>query len=163
MGSALGALADVAARRLDLADRVREPPRGGRHVCDGGMDRVPHRPLHAGGGDGRRGSWRTTDLAPSAALHCLAWKLLGLFRLGRWDEFSRGLDQLHEMLGPRRDAPPLFAARPFAASVLLHEIRGERQAADRVMAMLEQLEQPTDYPPSWSPVVCSCAEPAGAV
>lgn len=55
------------------------------------------------------------------------------------------------MMGERRDTPPLFAARPFAASVLLYEILGESEAADRMRVLVSHLERPDDYPPSWSP------------
>ena len=82
---------------------------------------------------------------PAVALHNVGWKGLARCRLGDWDGFMEDFDLLEQFLGERREAPPAFAMRPFGAAAFVHEVRGERAAADRLLAMLAHLYDDEGY------------------
>ncbi len=85
------------------------------------------------------GYGRTIHDVPSAAIHCLAWRATARFRLGEWAGLLADLELLRDTLGGRRDDPPYFASRPFAAAVLVHDAQGNSAAADRLLAVLDRL------------------------
>ncbi|MGH2529575.1 MAG: ATP-binding protein [Actinomycetota bacterium] len=76
---------------------------------------------------------------PSVALHCVAWRAAARFRLGDWTGLLADLELVRDMLGERRDDPPYFTSRPFAAAVLVHDAQGNGAAADRLLAVLDRL------------------------
>ena len=80
---------------------------------------------------------RALSAAPQFGLHCLVWRIMALFRLGRWDEMLEAHDLLERTLGDRRDDPPRPHLRAFAVAALVHEIRGERPASDRQLMVVE--------------------------
>jgi len=84
---------------------------------------------------------RTKQFATSGALHSLSWGCLARVRLGDWDGFFADFARLQEILGDRSAAPPIFAARPFAAAAFLHEVQGNRVAADRFLAIVRVLDE----------------------
>jgi class 3 adenylate cyclase len=79
--------------------------------------------------------------APGMVLHCLAWRALARCRLGDWDGFFADLAKSQEFMGDRSDEPPYFAARPFAAAALVHEVHGNRAAADRFLDLIERIDE----------------------
>jgi tetratricopeptide (TPR) repeat protein len=84
------------------------------------------------------------DVPPEAVgmiLHCTAWRALSRVRLGNWDGLFSDLARAQEIMGERSSDPPYFAARPFAAAAFVHEIQGNRAAADRFMSLIETLDQ----------------------
>jgi hypothetical protein len=58
--------------------------------------------------------------------------------LGEWDDLLSGLDLIMETLGERRDSPPPFALMAYAAAAVVHEARGDRAVADRVIEVVDQ-------------------------
>ncbi len=79
--------------------------------------------------------------AHSMRLHCVAWRAMGRLRLGDWDGFFADLARAQEFMGERGAEPPYFAARPFAAAALVHEIQGNRAAADRFIALIQLIDE----------------------
>ncbi|HEX2090635.1 MAG TPA: AAA family ATPase, partial [Actinomycetota bacterium] len=72
-------------------------------------------------------------------LHCLAWRIVALARLGEWDAALEGTADAEEILGDRRDQPPGFAWRIYGAAAFIHEVQGNRAAADRYLGMLVRI------------------------
>jgi tetratricopeptide (TPR) repeat protein len=87
------------------------------------------------------GVQKTPPDAPGMILHCLAWRALARFRLGDWDGFFSDLARSQEVMGERSAEPPYFAARPFAAAVLLHEVQENRPAADRFLDVVHRIDE----------------------
>jgi class 3 adenylate cyclase/tetratricopeptide (TPR) repeat protein len=83
---------------------------------------------------------RALSVAPQFGLHCLVWRIMALFRLGRWDEMLEAHALLEHTLGDRRDDPPRPHLRAFAVAALVHEIRGDRPASDRQLVVVEAAE-----------------------
>ena len=82
---------------------------------------------------------RALSVAPQG-MHCLVWRIMALYRLGRWDEMLEAHALLERMLAGRRDDPPRPHLRAFAVVALVHDIRGERSASDRQLAVVEAAE-----------------------
>ena len=80
---------------------------------------------------------RALSAAPQFGLHCLVWRVMALFRLGRWDEMLEAHALLEHTLGDRRDDPSRPQLRAFAVAALVHEIRGDRPASDRQLGVVE--------------------------
>jgi class 3 adenylate cyclase/tetratricopeptide (TPR) repeat protein len=78
--------------------------------------------------------------APGMRLHCIAWRTLARFRLGDWKGFFEDLTRSEDFMGERSAEPPYFAARPFAAAALLHEVQGNRAAADRFLDLIKRID-----------------------
>jgi hypothetical protein len=83
---------------------------------------------------------RALSSTPQFGLHCLVWRIMALFQLGGWDEMLEAHALLERMLGDRRDDPPRPHLRAFAVAALGHDIRGERSASDRQVAVVEAAE-----------------------
>jgi class 3 adenylate cyclase/tetratricopeptide (TPR) repeat protein len=79
--------------------------------------------------------------APGMVLHCLAWRALARCRLGDWEGFFSDLARSQEFMGDRSADPPYFAARPFAAAALAHEVQGNRAAADRFLDLIRRIDE----------------------
>jgi tetratricopeptide (TPR) repeat protein len=79
---------------------------------------------------------RTAKEAPSLALHCLRWRGQARFRLGEWDEVVTDYGLSRELLDEYRDRPSDYVSPLFAVCALIHEIRGEPEEADAVLAHL---------------------------
>ncbi len=79
--------------------------------------------------------------APPPKIHCVSWSAMARFRLGHWAAFLADLSNLEELLGDRRAKPPVFASRPYAAAIVVHEIQGNRSAADAYLAMISEVER----------------------
>jgi class 3 adenylate cyclase/tetratricopeptide (TPR) repeat protein len=87
------------------------------------------------------GVQKTPPDAPGMILHCVAWRALPRLRLGDWDGFFADLARSQEILGERSGEPPYFAARPFAAAALVHEVQGNRAAADRFIDLVQRIDE----------------------
>jgi class 3 adenylate cyclase len=87
------------------------------------------------------GVQKTPPDAPGMILHCIAWRALARCRLGDWDGFFADLARSQEVMGERSAEPPYFAARPFAAAVLVHEVQGNRAAADRYLDVVQRIDE----------------------
>jgi hypothetical protein len=87
------------------------------------------------------GVQKTPPDAPGMLLHCTAWRALARFRLGDWDGFFADLARSQEIMGERSGEPPYFAARPFAAAALVHEVQGNTAAADRFFDLIQRIDE----------------------
>jgi class 3 adenylate cyclase len=85
----------------------------------------------------------------SPQVHCLAWSAMARYRLGDWAGFLTDLLRMEDLLGDRRKRPPHYGARPFAAAAIVHEVQGNRAAADAYIAIIAELER--SGPPSGTP------------
>lgn len=83
---------------------------------------------------------RAFPAALQFGLHCLVWRVMALFRLGRWDETLEAFGLLERTLGDRRADPPRPYLRAFAVAALVHDIRGEPRASDRQLVVVEAAE-----------------------
>ncbi|HEV8682049.1 MAG TPA: adenylate/guanylate cyclase domain-containing protein [Actinomycetota bacterium] len=84
---------------------------------------------------------RTKQFGTSGALHSLAWGCIARVRLGDWDGFFADFARIQEILGDRSADPPGFAARPFAAAAFIHEVQGNRVAADRFLSIVAKSDE----------------------
>src|SRR5205085_6953761 len=135
----------VTDRRLDLLPGIEDPWEVGDVFAMAAWVRFHiglYREAEEYAGEGVR---RTVGSMPAVALHNVGWKGLARCRLGDWDGFMEDFDLLEQFLGERREAPPAFAMRPFGAAAFVHEVRGERAAADRLLAMLAHLYDDEGY------------------
>jgi tetratricopeptide (TPR) repeat protein len=92
---------------------------------------------------------RTTEAAPGVHLHCLAWQGVALWRLGQWDRVLESLERAMDLLGDRRTTPPAFSFPLLGSAAFVHEARGNRAAAERILlgmrSSARQLEQPHPF------------------
>ena len=90
-----------------------------------------------------------SDALPMA-LHCLDWRTMASFRLGRWDAFFDDVRLAEELLGDRSDSPPGFAADHIAAAAFVCEVQGRRDVSDEYLRVLAELERTEERPwPGW--------------
>jgi tetratricopeptide (TPR) repeat protein len=87
------------------------------------------------------GVQKTPPDAPGMILHCVAWRALARLRLGDWDGFFADLARAQEIMGERSGEPPYFAARPFAAAALVHEVQGNTAASDRFFDLIQRIDE----------------------
>jgi class 3 adenylate cyclase/tetratricopeptide (TPR) repeat protein len=93
---------------------------------------------------------RSVAGAPMMALYCLDWRALARCRLGEWDGFLADVGLIEDMLGERRENPPGFASDHVAAAAFVHEVRGDRDTADRLIRVVTWLDVAEDRPsPGW--------------
>ena len=136
-----GSMDDMMNRRIQLADVIRDPwelgdifaMRAWMHFMQGryleairsaleGLDRI--------GAD-----------ASAPSIHCLSWCAMARYRLGSWGQFQADMARLEEVLGDRRHKPPHFAYRPYAAAAVVHEIQGNRAAADVQLEIISETDR----------------------
>jgi class 3 adenylate cyclase/tetratricopeptide (TPR) repeat protein len=132
---------DVTNRRLELAEVIDNPWELGDIYAMGGWVNFHLGRYRDAFSSADTGFARTFHRIPSVALHCLSWRALSRYRLGDWDGMLGDLDLGEALLGDRGDAPPHFVSPLFAAAVLVHEIRGSRTEADRILALLRNLDK----------------------
>jgi class 3 adenylate cyclase len=70
--------------------------------------------------------------------------------LGEWDEALTDQIRLRELLGDRVTQPPSFASAAHGGEALIHEARGDRAAADAVLAEIEAWRIGGEQPRRWS-------------
>jgi ATP/maltotriose-dependent transcriptional regulator MalT len=88
----------------------------------------------------------------------LSLAILAQVPLGDWDDALAGQARLRELLGGTT-APPSFASGAYGAEVLLHEARGDRAAADAVLAEIDAWSAAGERPRLWpvAPAVVALA------
>ena len=79
--------------------------------------------------------------APLLAAHCLAWTALASYRLGEWDRLLAESELLQARLGERGETPTSGFAASLPAVAYVHEVRGDRPAADRVLEIVDAIER----------------------
>jgi tetratricopeptide (TPR) repeat protein len=91
-----------------------------------------------------------SDALPMA-LHCLDWRTMASFRMGRWGAFFDDVRLAEELLGDRSESPPGFAADHIAAAAFVCEVQGRRDASDRFLRILAEVERTEERPwPGWA-------------
>jgi class 3 adenylate cyclase len=85
------------------------------------------------------GSARVGGRGPNVEIHGRAWKVRALEALGRWDEALAELAIIRDLLGDRRDAPPLFCAATYAKVAAILARRGERVESDGLAGIIVNL------------------------
>jgi class 3 adenylate cyclase len=136
-----GKAAEVQERRVALAPQLQDPWELGDIYGSSAWVLFYQGRYRESLGLASEGSDRVSGEAPSIRLHTTAWRALARFRLGDWDGFFTDLANIQELLGERRAEPPYFAARPFAAAAFVHEVQGNRAAADRFIALIQTLDE----------------------
>jgi hypothetical protein len=129
---------EVVDRRLELLDRIDDLLEVGDILSLASWVRFDLGMYDEAVEFATQGYERTADNTLSAAVHSQAWLAISRFRLGQWDTFFEDLEVLEHHLGDRRGDPPYFAVRPYGAAALVYEVRGERPAADRALAVVER-------------------------
>jgi hypothetical protein len=66
------------------------------------------------------------------------------FHAGAWDDLMEGFRTMQEVMGERSDEPPPFATIAYGPAALVHELRGEDAAADRLLEVLDRLQPGQD-------------------
>jgi len=89
---------------------------------------------------GREGYDLLVQDAPTYAAHSLSWAALASFYLGEWDRVLAELDLVTAGLGERGQTPTSGFASPIPAAALVHEVRGDRAAADALLAQTAAIE-----------------------
>lgn len=79
-------------------------------------------------------------LSPGEYQHALQWRVMANFRTGRWDEALRDQAELESLVFEEgEDAVPVFASGAFSTAALCRQLRGDIEAADRYLKMIERL------------------------
>ncbi|MGH9167043.1 MAG: ATP-binding protein [Acidimicrobiia bacterium] len=141
VGGRFGRLLPFIERRLELVDQLQDFVEIGDAFAMAGfinyhVGRYPN--VHRFADEGFRRAGREM---PGVGIHCLAWRALAGYPMGKWKALRSDLARLEDLLGDRRESPPYFATRPFAAAALVHEVQGDAAAADRRLAMFESLQE----------------------
>ena len=132
---------EVSKRRLDLIPILEDPWELGDIYAVAAWTRFHVGHYREAMQYADEGVQRTPPDAPGMILHCLAWRALARFRLGDWEGFFVDLARSQEFMGERASEPPYFAARPFAAAALAHEVQGNRAAADRFFDLIQRIDE----------------------
>jgi class 3 adenylate cyclase/DNA-binding SARP family transcriptional activator len=79
---------------------------------------------------------RARGIDAGSYLHALSWRVAARFALGQWDEALADHAELERVavMGPD-DLPPAFAMGSYTRAALCHELRGEREFADRYVEL----------------------------
>ena len=82
---------------------------------------------------------RSRDLDPGSYLHGLAWRVPARFRLGDWEGVLADQEELERVaaLDPR-ELPVGYTLRAYTYAALCHELRGERDEADRYIELTQR-------------------------
>jgi class 3 adenylate cyclase len=146
-----GPIEPLVRRRLDLAATVLEDPWELGDIYNMAAWTAFARGRYRGAVQlSAEGLKRTTMDAPRIALACLCWRGIAHWRLGEWDRVQKDFDLAMDHLGDRRSTPPGFSFTLLGASVFVHEARGNRAAADRILlVMASSAENRQDRPPAW--------------
>lgn len=130
----------ATSRRMELAPEIRDPEElGDIHAMHGWecFHRGRYREAHDAADRGYR---LTVDEEPSVALHCLAWRGMASFPLGRWDDVLADLAEAQQLLGDRPD-PPYYASGLWALAATVHDLRGASRSADAILDLLIASEE----------------------
>ncbi len=78
---------------------------------------------------------------PGVQLHCRSWAVVAKTRLGDWDGALAAAGAAERALGDRKESPPGFSWRVFGAAGYIHELRGNRAAADRYLSIIRRMAE----------------------
>jgi hypothetical protein len=78
---------------------------------------------------------------PAEAAHALSWAALAAYYLGEWDDVLDALARVKANLGERAETPTSGFSSPWPAAAFVHEARGDRSAADRLLAEIDGVER----------------------
>ncbi len=129
----------VNDRRLELVDRIEDPLEVGDVYAVSAWLRCDIGRYEEAKGLAGTGHELVKEQMHSATLHCLNWRAFANFRLGEWDAMLEDLSLMERMLGDRRADPPYFAVRPFACAAFVHDARGNPEAANRLLEVMDSL------------------------
>jgi tetratricopeptide (TPR) repeat protein len=132
---------EVSARRLKLIPVLEDPWELGDMYAVAAWTRFHVGRYREAFSYADEGVQKTPPDAPGMILHCVAWRALARLRLGDWDGFFADLARSQEIMGERSGEPPYFAARPFAAAALVHDVQGNRAAADRFFDLIQRIDE----------------------
>jgi class 3 adenylate cyclase len=159
-----GAAEPVLRRRLQLTASLGDPwERGDAHAMAAhaalNIGRYPEALRQAD-----EGIRATGDAAPMLALHCIDWRAWARFCLGDWEGVLADVDLARHLLGDRRDTPPALAGTHAAVGAYVHEARGYREEADRLLRVVAWLQQAEEWPLSaWAAFHASVLVRRGAL
>lgn len=132
---------DITTRRMELLPQLEDPWEVGDTHAMAAWTRFHVGRYRESFAVADEGLEKTPADAPGMRLHCIAWRALARLRLGDWEGFFGDLARSQEFMGERSDEPPYFAARPFAAAVLVHDVQGNRAAADRFLDVVRRIDE----------------------
>jgi len=132
---------EVSSRRLELVPVLEDPWELGDIFAVAAWTRFHVGRYREAFSVADEGVQKTPPDAPGMLLHCVAWRALARLRLGDWDGFFADLARSQEIMGERSGEPPYFAARPFAAAALVHEVQGNTAAADRFFDLIQRIDE----------------------
>src|SRR6266540_2273448 len=78
---------------------------------------------------------------PGLLLHCRSWAVVAMTRLADWDGALATAGAAERELGDRKDSPPGFAWRLLGAVAYIHELHGNRAAADRYLSIIVRMAE----------------------
>jgi class 3 adenylate cyclase/tetratricopeptide (TPR) repeat protein len=140
--------AEIADRRLELVDQVRDPWEIGDTYAMAAWLSYDLGDYERARDRADRGFEATVDDAPSVAVHTLTWGGLARVQTGDWDQVLGHLKRARDLLDDsRRDRPPRYAAPLFAAAAMVYEYRGRAGDADRMLRILSRVGTTTDGHP----------------
>jgi tetratricopeptide (TPR) repeat protein len=136
-----GKALEMTVRRLELVPVLEDPWEFGDIYAVGAWVRFHVGRYREAFSLADEGVQKTPPDARGMILHCVAWRALARCRLGNWEGFFADLALAQEIMGERSGEPPYFAARPFAAAALVHEVQGNRAAADRFLDLIQVIDE----------------------
>jgi len=78
---------------------------------------------------------------PGLLLHCRSWAVVAMTRLADWDGALATAGAAERELGDRKESPPGFTWRLLGAAAYIHELRGNRAAADRYLSIIRRMAE----------------------
>ena len=108
-----------------------------RRAANGGRHGVGRRPVRGRAALGERGL-RACARRPGRLARGLAWRAIARFKLGDWDGALEDYERMEAARAATRfGTTGYFTLTMWSCIALLHELRGERAAADRLVARVE--------------------------
>ena len=132
---------ELMSRRLELADVIRDPWEVGDIYSMAAWSLFMQGRYLEAIRISLEGLDRIGPDASGPAVHCLCWCAMARYRLGDWHRFHSDMARVEHVLADRRHSPPHFALRAYAASMVVHEIQGNRTAADAQFAIIKEVDR----------------------
>jgi len=139
-----GAADPLNSRRLQLFDSLTDSWERGDLCAMGGWVSYHTANYEASIDWTTRGIREFSEQYPSVGLHCRTWRGLSRFHTGDWDGLLDDCAVAEASLVDGVLAP--YTTPLVAAAALVHQLRGQEVARDRLIALLEAYEQ-VDAPP----------------
>jgi class 3 adenylate cyclase len=136
----------IVEQRLALLPRIRDPFETGDALACASWNAV-FRGDYAAAVDLGTRAYRVLEFDnPGVAVHGLAWAAAAKLPRGEWDEIEADLEAARTLMGERRDRPVAGFSHLWAVAALVRELRGQRAAADGLLAVLDRLGEGRDQP-----------------